>query len=375
MSFAKPKYGKEQNAASSYKKPTKPKEGNNIVRIIPPIKKQADRGRWSVYHKVHWGYSVVDDKDPSKLRPRPFACTEIRTKEGLVKRECAECKLIATQEATLEIRKKELTVQGVPEEQQETLLGPLNEWLSGNGGHKLDNKHYLWVLDANNEIQLLQLSHRTKTSLDVAIEDLRKEGVDPIDAEGGVLFNIIRVGNGYAPDTVKVVEENVNVGGRMLKAVKPAPLSVEVYNKVMAECLDLSEVVRNVTPAQIQAIVDAGGAPEVVKAVLEKAEVAPEASSEASPAPKATVSLRDPAAVQTPPPAVLQTSPPVEHTAVASTVVPEVAPTAQVVATPSPAAATADLEAALKAATENLSKLAGQPMDVSQFLSVFGGKK
>ena len=49
MKIGKPKYG-------NGKKIFKIKDGDNVYRILPPLGKLADAGKWSVYQKVEWGY-------------------------------------------------------------------------------------------------------------------------------------------------------------------------------------------------------------------------------------------------------------------------------------------------------------------------------
>ncbi|MHA1675946.1 MAG: hypothetical protein ACTSU6_02095, partial [Candidatus Njordarchaeales archaeon] len=72
MKVGKTKYG-------GGKKVFKLKDGDNVYRILPPLGKLADAGRYSQYYRVEWGYKN------SKGQNRPFQdCRVVNRSNNMV---------------------------------------------------------------------------------------------------------------------------------------------------------------------------------------------------------------------------------------------------------------------------------------------------
>jgi len=214
--FGKPSY--DNQSTNSYDevnrfaiKGGKPGEQvHTIFRIIPPMHKCAERGVWVVWEPIHWGYYSVDKKDPTKRMARPFKC--IKDKNTT----CPECNLI---EEYTEARKKLDPTEGKEKDkrtlsdEEMMLLAPLEEFLDGvgpkrEGAHRLDKKWKLNVyMRAEQKAGTLRISSELYSLIKARkgfeskapglIDTYLKDGLDLIDANEGVWFNVTRTGSGF----------------------------------------------------------------------------------------------------------------------------------------------------------------------------------
>ena len=66
VKLGKPKYEQGTKNYFSFKKG----QDMFILRILPPMGELADEGKWSVYHRVEFGYAGTDGKMKPFLSPR-----------------------------------------------------------------------------------------------------------------------------------------------------------------------------------------------------------------------------------------------------------------------------------------------------------------
>ncbi len=297
--FGKPKYG-----GGGFGNQRSPKEGNNIIRVLPPMHSFADAGKWTNYVGIHFGVEGIDPKDSSQTKQRPFRCIQEKQRNGIITQACPMCDKIEGVKAEMAELEQKLIKASAPKDQIETELAPMEGWLRS---HNVDRKHYLNAIYEDGEMGWFLLSHRTKSKqLDVKIDEARDTfGVDPLDIDGGCWFNVKRTGKKLeVVDVVEIVMEDVEVAGqtRKLKDIKRAPLSEEMCTKALAECRDLATVGTLLTFEQIQAIANSSGDPEEIDAIFASNETAPAASSSKSEATKtasapATKTVEKPATV------------------------------------------------------------------------------
>lgn len=292
MGFGKPKYG-----SGGGKQTFSIQKGDNLIRILPPMHSLADEGKWAVYETMHWGYAGVDSKDSNKTKARPFRCVKVedrRTK--MVLQDCPECSLIEQYQA----REKELEAQLRSEAKEKKLsdkdaqefveagLAPVQGWLKA---HRPDAKWYLAVKKGEDYGQF-KVPHRMKKQIEeIAQKVLAEDGIDALELDQGLVFNIKRTGDGFSvPDTVELVMEDVVVNGRKLKQIKTAPLSEDEANRALEKIEDLSKAGGlRLSYDQIKALTECSGDPEEVDQIIGKkggAEASAPAGSKA--APKAT---------------------------------------------------------------------------------------
>lgn len=269
--FAKPRYG----ATAFYKnfKVQTDKAGgttHNVFRILPPMKSLAESGKWSVYHGTHFGYQGVDKNDSSKLKTRTFRCIEDKDRRtGMLKQNCPECDKIAEVKEEVKRATALATAEGKSEDEIKYLVSGHDSWLKN---HNCDRKHHLAVMNPAGEFGVLTISHKLKKQLDAEIDQLlKKRNLDPLDLGGGVWFDFIRTGRsiGELQDKVEVVKEVVEVNGRKLEDIKPAPLTDEQIATALEILPDLNTTVTVLTFDQIKTLVESGSEPEVVDTVFD----------------------------------------------------------------------------------------------------------
>jgi len=265
--FGKAKFGFD----GPFTKYFKLKIGDNIYRIIPPIKSCIERGVWAVYHAVHYGYAGQDRRDPTKTKQRPFECVEVKDfRSGMVQVECAACnftnKWVERKNSVI----NEGKVAGKTKEQINAELEPINAQLKQ---YNTDKKFYLNVMNEAGEFGVLLLSYTTKRKkLDPRIEELRKSepGLDVTDPNEGIWLNFHREGAMLeAEDSVDPVWQMIEIPGTKERArvIKRAPLS-EAQCKSALECPDLNEITTRISAEQVKMLVDSNHEPDEIDRIF-----------------------------------------------------------------------------------------------------------
>jgi hypothetical protein len=239
----------------------------NIFRIAPPVKSLKSVGKWKLYDKLHYGYTVTNDQNPDKPRHKPFRCIEKKNRAtNMIEQDCPECALLKAKEDEVTAVVNQYIAQGKsPAEAEEYVKGArklLRE-------HNLDKKWYLLAKNLAGEWGTLKLGHRAMTALDDERNKYMKEngGQDPLDAKGGVWFEFTRQGKGLDTRyTAKIAMESLGQGRFQVKSGALTAVDAEALKK----CPDLAKLNDNksLTYDQILALVRSGGEPSVVATVF-----------------------------------------------------------------------------------------------------------
>lgn len=239
------------------------KEGSNIYRILPPIGSLASQGVWSKYEVLHWGYVLSNNKQ------RVFRCIrKFDPKRKVVIADCPQCTKISEQLGLEETQRTKLLNAGKSKEEIKTLLQHFTDWKKK---FNTDKKHYLNVLRPDGQIGKLKLTNNAMKALRLEIKRLRDSGEesDPVGIENGVWFDFFRVGMDKDSDyKVNAVYENVEIQGRKMRSLKPAPLSNETIERFKNEGFDLGEGYRDLSRDEIQILVESNGDPETVDSIF-----------------------------------------------------------------------------------------------------------
>jgi len=306
----KAKIGKQTRTYAKTFKLVSPKPGETstaVYRLMPPIKNCAPTGQWNKFYSVHYGYSVVDPNDPTRLVQRPFVCVEKknwRTKE--IEVQCPACEkeqqaFIALKEATERYKQ-----EGMSEEEIKTATSVLS---TEKQKYNSDRKYHIHVMTPEGEFGTLKLSGKNSFKpLEMKINDLVGNDLDPFSPEEGVWFEFKRTGSKLnAVDTIDIVKDNIS---KTQSTIRMAPLSDEQLTKALEILPDLNEMYTIISPQQVQQIVDADGDPEIVQKVFDQGTLgkkqapraaAPEATTRAKVQDMAEEVEEAPAPVKTPP--------------------------------------------------------------------------
>lgn len=254
MKVGKAKFG-------SNKKFFKIEDGDNVYRILPPLGNLADKGMWSKYYRVEWGYKN------SEGRTKLFQdCRQTNRETGMVEIESA---------AHLKREQLKQNLAKVSEDfkagkaTKEDVIDARRLTMKFN----VESKHHVNAVNLKGEIGLLKLGHRAKLSLDAQIKKLKDEGVDALGIENGVYFNIYRSGTGR--DTVyqvsiytEKVEANVNGERQLIEKRKTHTMDEAFISRLDSEAFELDDMYPAPTSEEIEAIVNGG--PEVLDQVISK---------------------------------------------------------------------------------------------------------
>lgn len=295
--FGQPKFGGAQ-----FTKTGKVNPGENFIRILPPMHNLASQGTWKVYFTTHWGYKGVNPRDPSRGVARPFRCIlDKDRRSGLIRQECPACTMYEELKARAEEMKAGLKAKGLKEDEVETAMSAITQQLRD---FRAESKYYVNVLYKDGKVGDFKLNHKDHMSRINAIIDgvdgkgglLKTDDINPLDPDQGVWFKITRVGMGVnPPDTVEVEQEDVEIQGRKLKAIKLAPLSDADCEKAQKECRSLDTLGGlSLSYDQIDALVKCSGDPEEIDRIIGKTRTeqsAPPASTSQAASPPSTQSV------------------------------------------------------------------------------------
>lgn len=250
MKLGKPKYEQSNKNYFAFRKD----QNTFILRVLPPMGELADSGKWSVFHRVEFGYKTTDGK------LKPFLSPRVVNFNGMVEVESEAHK-----------RREQLKTQGdqakktgdtATEQRCKTLLMQYNQ----------DAKHYMNVVDLQGNVGLFKIGHRGFQALKAEIDRLRSEGVDPIGVENGRYFVFNRSGRGkdtlYTVSEYKQKQQMTGPDGQQMVVDAPFPHSLNdaILNKLETDAFELSKVYPSVTPEEEYRIVHEG--PTAVDQIL-----------------------------------------------------------------------------------------------------------
>lgn len=269
---------------NDFKKVGKPGEGNNFIRILPPMGKLAsdDKG-WAVFHTTIWGFSGKHPTEPGKTVPRPIHSIEVKSKAtGITQHdplvdwinEFAQETEAYKQAWMLKTGEKdEKKARKVLEESDEEFKNRI-AWLRR---FNIEAKVYINCMYKDGTFGPFKINYGFhKKGIDELYKKYlaAKNPVDMFDLDSGFWVNIRRPGNGVVPPDVvepEFKEIEVEVAGEKITVQRlvPAPLTEEQSNQALKECPDLSTLGGDtLTYEQMVALRDCSGDPDEVDAIF-----------------------------------------------------------------------------------------------------------
>jgi hypothetical protein len=228
------------------------KPGKNVFRILPPMKSQANTGKWSNYYCIHSGYRVENSLNL-------FHCVG---QMGFYKTgnqpKCFECEKIQ------EMQKNALLAKT---EKNKRVEESVNGWLKN---HYLSKNHYVNVMMSDRTFQVLKIGHRVKQMIDTVFKQL-KEGdqIDPTAINQGVWIIVTKTDNMRDVPNVGVKRK----GEGCSSPVELAPLTKEECKRALDECMDLVQdqhkLAKTLSSEQIELLTKISGEPDEIAAIFE----------------------------------------------------------------------------------------------------------
>jgi len=248
------------------------KDGNNIYRILPAMFDLAAKGRWSMFHRVEFGYLNTEG------RMKPFISPRVVSREGMVEVESAahlnRIKLKDEFETLKQTIKQGLEAGTITKDEAKEAIKEQTDLIKR---YNLDSKHYMNVVNENGEIGLLKIPNSAKKALQPILDKLKDEGVDPMSVENGRLFNFHRTGKSLdTVYTVSVVTDTIDhpeLG--KVKKEKVSVLSDALLDRLNDEAFKLDQLFPTPSAEEVDRIVNEG--PSAVDEIL-----APKKSSAAA---------------------------------------------------------------------------------------------
>jgi len=241
MKLGTPKYEQSKKNYFSFKK----NQNTFILRILPPMGRLADAGKWSLYHRVEFGYAGSDG------RMRPFLSPRVVNFKGMVEVESEAHKrreMIKAQQAAAKKAGDNALV-----EKSTNMLKKYNQ----------DAKHHMNVIDLQGNIGLFKLGHKGFQALKAEVDRLRSEGIDPVGVDNGRFFVFSRNGSGrdtlYTVTEYKQKQEITTPSGKVTAMVDfPHAITESIMNKLATDAFELDNIYPTVTPEEERRIVHEG---------------------------------------------------------------------------------------------------------------------
>lgn len=241
MKLGSPKYEQGKKNYFSFKK----NQNTFILRVLPPMGDLAESGKWSMYHRVEFGYTTSDGK------LKPFLSPRVVNYNGMVEVESEAHKrreMIKNQQA-----QAKKTGNSAMVEQCTKMLQKYNQ----------DAKHHMNVIDLQGNIGLFKLGHKGFQALKAEVDRLRSEGVDPIGIENGRFFVFSRSGTGrdtlYTVMEYKQKQEISTPTGKVVATVDfPHSITDAIMSKLSTDAFELDKLYPTVTPQEEYRIVHEG---------------------------------------------------------------------------------------------------------------------
>lgn len=269
------------------------KNGDNVFRILPEMFTAKEKGLWAVYHARHWGYKNAKGKQ------QPFACVrKFDTKTRLVSHECGFCKDQEKHKAAVDAtdaKVKALRVNIKDAEEAgdlklvatlETQLAPAVEALTVARRAYMPQERKFWVnaMSPSGEFGILalpktvyeQLQGKRDNNTNVRSKGIinlleEEEGINALDVNEGVWFNIRRTGEDQFNTEYQVVvqTERVEIEGKKYNRPKSAPLSQEQKQTAVKKCRDLIVLFDHTILDDEKIKLVVAGTPEMVSAIAD----------------------------------------------------------------------------------------------------------
>ena len=217
---------------------------NGPFRIFPSIglNGKEPNGKWSVFHRVHFGYKNSEGK------MRVFESPLKKNKEKMVTDPDAALERIEDLKARLEKAKSE---------KNEAMIKKLSPLISGQKPlYNLDSNHYMNVITEDGKIGILKLRHKGYLALKAEIDRLKKEGVQPLSQNDGRFFIINRTGTGLETTfNVRVKTAKTVVNGKTYNEEVVHVIDDAIINRLDSEAGDLENLFPKLTSDQVAEIV------------------------------------------------------------------------------------------------------------------------
>ena len=243
MSFGKARFGNDRGNTYAKKNYFSVNENEQVFGIFPPMFELADKGTWTRYYKVHFGYKNSEGKF------RPFLSTlkiDYETKAVVTPDPAVD--LINNYKAQSEQAKKDGNLQ---------LAARYDKLVGMKGIYNLDKNWHMNVHDLAGNVGTLKIRQGCMIKLEDVLKKLEAKGIDPFDSVNGRYFTFRRIGTG--PTTsfeVGVYAPEVEFHGRMVPEEKIRTISPELEAKANKELTSLDSLFTSLTVEEIKAVVD-----------------------------------------------------------------------------------------------------------------------
>ena len=233
-----------------FKKTLKMKDGNLIVRVIPPLNELfstpefSNENRWETKQRIQYGYKTSDGKH------KPFVSPEVFN---------FNTKMVEVEDAANErIKKFKAELIKAQEADNEPLVEKLKGLVGFDGIYNLDVNHYLNVVDQQGNVQLLAIRPKCYEKLDAKLKAWHKEGVDPFSVDNGRWLVFNRTGTGLNTNfDVSILKEKLEVEkvGTVERDVVHS-MDENLKNRIQKEARKLGNLFPRFTAEQVKMIVD-----------------------------------------------------------------------------------------------------------------------
>jgi hypothetical protein len=259
-------------------------DGSNLFRLLPPFGTMAEKGIIAKYWEVYW----VEGTDGRK-RPMPSILKTKSNGKGMPKTVLVADPMfdkVQSLRTKVEMLKKD-------KNQPEAVVNALEETLRNLN---LDKAYYLNVISPSGEIGVLKLRYTAFQNLKTRLDELDKDGIDPINVGEGIIFDFKKMkdDNGktvYPVDIATKTYRDPNTN-RFVSEFQTYPIDENTLKRMDAEASDLGSLYKVLTPEEVALIATLDK--RMVDRVYSRPEQVEESASEESEELEEEVSVKRP---------------------------------------------------------------------------------
>lgn len=223
------------------------KDGSNLFRVLPPFGTLAEKGIIAKYYGVFWVEgtdgkkrpvpSILETKSNGKNQPKTILVRDpLLEKIEALKNSLAAMKQSGADPAVTEALERKLY------------------------GLYLDKAYYLNVISPSGEIGVLKLRYTAFQNLKTRLEELDKDGIDPINSGkgNGVVFDFKKIkdekGKTVYPVDIAMKTYKDQATGKFISEIQQLEIDENTLKRMENEASDLNSLFRVLAPEEVALI-------------------------------------------------------------------------------------------------------------------------
>jgi hypothetical protein len=218
-------------------------DGSNLFRLLPPFASMAEKGIIAKYWEVYW----VEGSDKKK-RPMPSILKTKFNGKGVPKTILVQDPMYSKIEAL----KAQVAAMKADPNQPVAIVAALEERLKYMN---LDKAYYVNVISPSGEIGVLKLRFTGFQNLKTRLDELDKEGIDPINLGDGIIFDFKKMKDDNNKTTypvdIAMKTYRDQTSGKFISEMQTYKIDENTLKRMDTEASDLGTLYKTLTAEEV----------------------------------------------------------------------------------------------------------------------------